>query len=203
MTITVGILLFDDVEELDLAGPWEVFTLAAEVGADLKTVTIAEAVRVIRCVHGLRVIADHGFADAPKLDVLLVPGGMGTRREVGNPVMLDWIRRTAAGCTWVTGVCTGSLLLAGAGVVRGRRYTTHWAFADQLDSLGEGKVIRNARYIADGNLVTAAGVSAGIDMSIWLVGQIFGDELARTAQKVMEYEPEPPYDVRGWVPKGV
>lgn len=203
MTITIGILLFDDVEELDLAGPWEVFTLAAEVGADLKTVTIAEAVRVIRCAHGLRVIADHGFADAPKLDVLLVPGGMGTRREVGNPVMLDWIRRTAAGCTWVTSVCTGALLLAGAAVVHGRRYTTHWAFADQLDSLGEGKVIRDARYIADGNLVTAAGVSAGIDMSIWLVGQMFGDELAKTAQKVMEYEPAPPYDVRGWVPKGM
>jgi transcriptional regulator GlxA family with amidase domain len=175
--------------------------MAAECGAAVKAVTVADTARTVRCAKRLKVVADHGFADAPKLDVLLVPGGMGTRREVGNPKMLDWIRRTAAGCSWVTSVCTGALLLAGAGVVRGRRYTTHWAFADQLDSLGEGKVMRNARYIADGNLVTAAGVSAGIDMALWLTGQIFGDELARRTQKYMEYEPAPPYDVTGWVPR--
>lgn len=201
MTITVGILLFDDVEELDMAGPWEVFTMAEECGAAVKTVTVAEAAGTIRCAKGLRVVADHGFADAPKLDILLVPGGVGTRREVGNVELLSWIRRAADGCQWVTSVCTGALLFAAAGVVRGRRYTTHWAFADNLAALGEGEVVKDARYVADGNLVTAAGVSAGIDMSLWLVGRIFGDELARTAQKYMEYEPAPPYDVRGWMPK--
>ncbi len=201
MTITVGILLFDDVEELDMAGPWEVFTMAEECGAAVRTVTIAQAAGTVRCAHGLRVVADHGFADAPKLDILLVPGGMGTRREVGNVELLNWIRHAAAGCQWVTSVCTGALLIAAAGVVRGRRYTTHWAFADNLAALGEGQVVKNVRYVADGNLVTAAGVSAGIDMSLWLVGQIFGDELAKTAQKYMEYEPAPPYDVTGWMPK--
>lgn len=200
MTTTIGILLFEGVEELDFAGPWEVFTMAAECGADARTVTVAETAGTIRCAKGLQVVADHGFADAPKLDVMLVPGGRGTRREIGNPHMLDWIRRTAAGCSWVTSVCTGALLLAGAGVVHGRRYTTHWAFADNLASLGEGDVVKNVRYVADGNLVTAAGVSAGIDMSLWLTGQLFGDELARMAQKYMEYEPAPPYDVTGWVP---
>lgn len=201
MTTTVGILLFDDVEELDVAGPWQVFTMAQEFGADIKTVAIAENPGTIRCAHGLKIVADHGFADAPKLDLLLVPGGIGTRREVGNAVLVNWIRRTADKCQWVTSVCTGALLIAAAGLVRGRRYTTHWAFADNLAALGEGQVVKNTRYVADGNLVTAAGVSAGIDMSLWLIGQMFGDELARTAQKHMEYEPAPPYDVRGWVPK--
>lgn len=201
MITTIGILLFEGVEELDFAGPWEVFTMAAECGAKVVTVTVAETAGTIRCAKGLQVVADHGFADAPKLDVLLVPGGMGTRREIGNPHTLDWIRRTAAGCSWVTSVCTGALLLAGAGVVQGRRYTTHWAFADNLASLGEGRVVKDVRYVADGNLVTAAGVSAGIDMSLWLIGRMFGDELARTTQKYMEYEPAPPYDVTGWVPK--
>lgn len=203
MTTTVGILLFDDVEELDFAGPWEVFTMAAECGAEVKAVTIADTARTVRCAKGLKVVAEHGFADASQLDILLVPGGIGTRREVGNAELLSWIRRTAADCQWVTSVCTGALLLAAAGVVRGRRYTTHWAFADSLAALGEGQVVKNVRYVADGNLVTAAGVSAGIDMSLWLVGRMFGDELAKTTQKYMEYEPAPPYDVRGWVPKGV
>lgn len=99
-------------------------------------------------------------------------------------------------------MCTGTLLLAGAGVVHGRRYTTHWAFADNLAALGEGEVVKKVGYIADGNPVTAAGVSAGIDMSLWLLGQMLGDEFARTTQKYMEYEPAPPYDVTGWVPEG-
>jgi transcriptional regulator GlxA family with amidase domain len=194
MAITTGILLFEGAEELDFAGPWEVFTMARAGGHEAdRVVTIAERAAPVRCAKGLRVIPDHAFADAPPLDVLLVPGGQGTRREVENPVVLDWLRKAAEPCTWVTSVCTGALLLHGAGLARGRRVTTHWAFVAQLRERGDVTVLEKVRYVRDGKVVTAAGVSAGIDMSLWLVGQIHGAEHARQTQRFMEYDPAPPY----------
>jgi transcriptional regulator GlxA family with amidase domain len=194
MGITTGILIFDDAEELDFAGPWEVFTLAARKEQGDCVVTIAPAPGPVRCAKGLRVLPDHGFADAPALDVLLVPGGQGTRREVSNPVVIDWLRKTAAGCRFVTSVCTGSLLVAGAGLAQGRRITTHWAFLETLRQRGDGAtVVEGVRYVRDGNLVTAAGVSAGIDMSLWLVGQLYDVAHARNVQRLMQYDPAPPY----------
>jgi transcriptional regulator GlxA family with amidase domain len=202
MTITIGMLIFDRVEELDFVGPWEVFTMAQEAGADLSAVTIAPNGGTVRCAKGLRVIADHGFADAPALDVLLVPGGNGTRPLAANQQVLGWIRDTAGTCRWVTSVCTGALLLAASGVAAGRRVCTHWAFADKLAARGEVEVVRDRRFVQDGNIVSAAGVSAGIDMALWLTGRLFGDELGRAAQKYMEYDPAPPYDIAGWIPPG-
>jgi transcriptional regulator GlxA family with amidase domain len=196
---TYGILLFDDAEELDFAGPWEVFTSAAiahrgeRADASDRVVTIAEHERPLRCAKGLRVLADHSFANAPALDVLLVPGGQGTRREVGNPVLIDWLRKAGAGCRWVTSVCTGSLLLHEAGFARGKRVTTHWAFVEQLRKRPEITVLERTRFVRDGNLVTSAGVSAGIDMALWLVGQIHTPEFARRVQHYIEYYPAPPY----------
>jgi len=190
---TIGILLFDDVEELDFAGPWEVFGVMLELGAPGRLVTIAEEDRPIRSAKGLRVLPDHTFADAPALDIVLVPGGQGTRREVDNPVLIEWLRGVAPSCTWVTSVCTGALLLHEAGVTRGRRVTTHWAFVETLRARGDVTVLDGVRYVRDGNLVSAAGVSAGIDMALWLVGQIHGVDVARTAQRHMEYDPAPPY----------
>ncbi|MGH6932588.1 MAG: DJ-1/PfpI family protein, partial [Dongiaceae bacterium] len=200
MTITIGLLIFDRVEELDFVGPWEVFTMAQESGADLRVVTVAPNGGTVRCAKGLRVIADHGFADAPKLDVLLVPGGNGTRALATNETVLGWIRDTARDCRWVTSVCTGALLLAASGVAAGRTLATHWNFADQLEARGEVTVARDRRYVQDGNMVSAAGVSAGIDMALWLTGQLFGDDLARATQKYMEYDPRPPYEIAGWLP---
>jgi transcriptional regulator GlxA family with amidase domain len=194
MARTIGILLFDDVEELDFAGPWEVFaSTTLHLFPDDRVVTIAPELRPVRCAKGLRVVPDFDFASAPPLDVLLVPGGQGTRREVSNPVVIDWIRAAGARCEWVTSVCTGALLLHEAGFAKGRRVTTHWAFVETLRQRGDVTVLAGPRWVRDGNLVTAAGVSAGIDMALWLVGQIYGVDVARKVQKGIEYDPAPPY----------
>jgi transcriptional regulator GlxA family with amidase domain len=193
MGITTGILLFDDAEELDFAGPWEVFTMAARKEQGDRVLTIAQEPGPVRCAKGLRVLPDHAFSDAPELDVVVVPGGQGTRREVDNPVLLDWLRKAAAPCRFTTSVCTGSLLLLGAGLAAGKRITTHWAFLDALRERGGATVVGDVRYLRDGNLVTAAGVSAGIDMSLWLVGQLYDVPHARNVQRLMQYDPAPPY----------
>ena len=191
---TIGIVLFDDVEELDAIGPWEVFTSIRMVEKDAPTVlAIAEHAGTVRCAKGLRVTADHSFADAPALDVLLVPGGQGTRREVDNAALIEWLRKTGEGCEWVTSVCTGALLLHEAGFARGKRVTTHWGFVEELRERGDVTVLGDVRYVRDGNLVTAAGVSAGIDMALWLTGQLYTPKLARQVQRYIQYDPEPPY----------
>ena len=191
MPFTTGILLFDEAEELDFVGPLEVFGMARQEGD--RVVTIAESAEPVRANLGLRVVPDHTIADAPPLDVLVVPGGFGTRREAENPVLLDWIKQAAAGCTWVTSVCTGSMLLEASGVIHGRKVTTHWAMVDTFREKETVTVLDGRRYVRDGNVVTAAGVSAGIDMSLWVVGQLYGVDHARGVQRFMEYDPAPPY----------
>lgn len=210
MATTIGILLFPDAEELDWVGPYEVFSMAGALRAgdetaagpvsdaararhDPRVLTVARTTEPVRCRKGVRVLPDASFEDAPALDVVLVPGGQGTRVEVDNPVLIDWLRKTGEGCTWVTSVCTGSLLLHEAGLARGRRVTTHWAFVPQLRERGDVTVLERTRYVRDGNLVTAAGVSAGIDMALWLVGQLFDPDFARGVQRAIEYDPAPPY----------
>jgi transcriptional regulator GlxA family with amidase domain len=192
MSLTLGILLFDGVEELDFAGPFEVFGMACH-GREARVVTVAERAEPVTGFNGLRVLPDFSFETAPALDVLLVPGGVGTRKQVENPVLIDWLRRTAPGCRWVTSVCTGTLLLHEAGPARGRRVTTHWSFVETLRERGQVEVLEDVRYVRDGNLVTAAGVSAGIDMALWLVGQLFDPAHARRVQRMMQYDPAPPY----------
>ncbi len=193
MGITTGIVIFDEAEELDFVGPWEVFTSAATLNQGDRVVTIAEEERPIVCAKGLRVLPDHTFADAPPLDVVLVPGGMGTRCEADNPVLIDWLRRAGQRCTWVTSVCTGALLLHRAGFTKGKRVTTHWSFVETLRLEPEVTVLERTRYVRDGNVVTSAGVSAGIDVALWLVGQLHGVDSARLVQRWIEYDPAPPY----------
>jgi len=200
MARSIGILIFDDVEELDFVGPWEVLTMANEVAAhqgaaplhDVKLIGQTDA--PVRCAKGMRVLPDRTTATCDKLDILLVPGGSGTRRLAGNAAFLSWIGKIAAGAEWVTSVCTGSLLICAAGLARGKRVTTHWAFIETLRARGEaGEVVADFRYVRDGNLVTAAGVSAGIDMALWLTGQLHGPQFARIVQRAMQYDPAPPY----------
>ena len=192
MTITTGVLLFDDAEELDYAGPWEVLTMARKEGD--RVVTIAERPEPVRSAKGLRVVPDHTFADAPPLDVVLVPGGQGTRREVDNPALLEWLAGAAESAQWVTSVCTGSFLLHAAGPAKGKRVTTHWAAVDELRGrAGDLTVVEDARWVVDGNVVTAAGVSAGIDMALWLTGQLYDVPHARAVQRFIQYDPAPPY----------
>jgi len=193
MAITTGILIFDEAEELDFVGPWEVFSMAATLNPGNCVLLVAEEQRPIACANGMRVLPDYTFADAPALEVVLVPGGMGTRREVDNPVLIDWLRRVGQRCVWVTSVCTGALLLHEAGLAKGKRVTTHWRFIETLRARPDITVLEHRRYVRDGNVLTAAGVSAGIDMALWLVGQLHGVECARNVQRWMEYDPAPPY----------
>jgi transcriptional regulator GlxA family with amidase domain len=191
---TTGIVVFEDVEELDFAGPWEVFGMAAKLRkAGDKLLLLAEHKDPVRCAKGLRVLPDLTFAEAPPLDVLLVPGGFGTRRGVSNPALIGFIRSAGARANWVTSVCTGALLMHEAGLARGKRVTTHWTFIEELRKRGEITVLEDTRYVRDGNLLSAAGVSAGIDMSLWLVGELWGEDFARQVQKQIEYFPAPPY----------
>ena len=198
---TIGIVLFDRAEELDWVGPFEVFTMAREASGEkgpasgLEVVLVSERGGVVQGAKGLRNEVDCTFADAPAFDVLLVPGGIGTRDEMKNPTMLDFLRKQAEGAEWVTSVCTGSAVLEAAGLTRGRKITTHWGYLPTLrENAGEGtEVLERVRYVRDGNLLTAAGVSAGIDAALWLVGELYGVPHARITQKMMEYDPAPPY----------
>ena len=191
MALTTGILVFDDVEELDFVGPLEVLGMACRDGD--RVVTVAEHAEPVRGRKGLRVLADHTLDDAPALDVLVVPGGQGTRREVDNQDLISWIARVAAACTWTTSVCTGAFLLHAAGLLEGRRATTHWGSIDRLRTLDDVIAVDDMRFVRDGDVVTAAGVSAGIDMALWLVGQLYDPAHARGTQRAMEYDPAPPY----------
>ncbi len=192
MEPTIGILIYDDVEELDFVGPWEVLTPKPALAERNRVLTIAESDGPVRCSKGLRVLPDTSFADAPRLDVLLVPGGKGSRSE-GRGVLIDWIRKVAPQLTWLTSVCTGAFLLQEAQLLEGKRVTTHWAFIENLRGRGGFSVLENRRFVRDGNLVTAAGVSAGIDMALWLMGQLHGVDVARKVQRLIEYDPAPPY----------
>ena len=192
MTVT-GILLFDGVEELDFAGPWEVLTMGKLLRPDDRVVTIARTRDTVRCAKGLRVLADHGFEDAPALDVLLVPGGDGTRPMLKDPVALELVRKAAARAQWTTSVCSGSLVLAAAGLLDGKNATTHWYVLPELRAFERVKVVEHVRYVRDGQVVSAAGVSAGIDMALWLFGQLSSPEDARKVQRMMQYDPAPPY----------
>ncbi|MEJ2859278.1 MULTISPECIES: DJ-1/PfpI family protein [unclassified Saccharothrix] len=190
---TYGLLVFDDVEELDFVGPWEVFTASALVrAAGDSAVLVAESLDPVRCAKGLRVLPDRTLADHPPLDVLVVPGGRGARLvQTRNPVVTDWIAGT--GARWVVGVCTGAFLLHAAGVTRGRRVATHWEHERELEDLGGVTVVRDARYVVDGTLLTSQGVSAGIDSALWLVGHLHGRDHAREVRRTIQYDPSPPY----------
>ena len=191
MTRTVGIVLFPVFEELDAVGPFEVFGALADLDPTWRVVTVAEAGGTVAGAHGLEVTADHTFEDCPPLDVVLVPGGFGTRKEMENPRMLDFIRHAAQTASYVTSVCTGALVLHKAGFLAGRKATTHWGAIDLLRGLGHVEIVKE-RYVQDGNVITSAGVSAGIDMALYLVSLLTDPQTARNVQKMMEYYPQPP-----------
>ena len=196
----IGILLFEGVEELDFVGPWEVFAMANAVAEHREQDPLHDLFLIgpdmdpVRCKKGMRVLPDRTQSETDKVDVLLVPGGQGTRREVDNPDMINWIASIALTAKWVTSVCTGSLLLTAAGLTKGRKITTHHGAVELLRARPEQPDVHpEYRYIREGNLVTSAGVSAGIDMSLWLLGEWHGPDFARAVQRAMQYDPVPPY----------
>ncbi len=185
----IAIVLFDRLTALDAVGPYEM--LCRIPGAE--TVFVAERPGPVRNDSGqLALVADKGLDEVRAPDVILVPGGPGQAGQMENPVLLDWLRTTSATSAWTTSVCTGSLLLAAAGLLEGRRATSHWAVLDGLAAFGARPT--GERVVIDGKFVTAAGVSAGIDMGLTLVGKIAGDGQAQTVQLGTEYDPQPPYD---------
>ena len=193
MTKTIGIVLYPDFEELDAIGPYEVFGMFSNVSAgEWQVVNIAESVGPVRSHSGLRIVADHSFDDAPPLDVILVPGGLGSRAAVTNKRLVDFVTRAAADAEWQTSVCTGALILHECGILNGKKATTHWGAIDALRQLPDVKVIDDQRYVRDGNVITSAGVSAGIDMALYLVSLLKDSQTAQNVQKMMEYYPKPP-----------
>lgn len=189
----VGILLFDEVEVLDFAGPFEVFSVTAYSQTDLKPFivnTISETGKLIVARNGLKVQPNYGFKNAPYNDILVIPGGPGARnREISNESVIGWIRERAAEVQLMTSVCTGALLLAKAGLLQGKRATTHWASYDRLESeFPEVKVQRNTKFVDEGRIITSGGISAGINMAFHVVRRLLGPVIAQTTAKRMEYD---------------
>ena len=190
MTRNVGIYIFDNVEVLDFAGPYEVFTCAARVGgaSPFRVRTIAATLAPMRARAGLALQPEADFAGAGKIDVLIVPGGVVTA-ELAKPEVIAWIAAMARDCELVASVCTGAFLLAQAGLLDGRDATTHW---EDLANLGAAypalKVRGDRRWVDTGDIVTSGGISAGIDMSLHLVERLAGRELAVRTARQMEYD---------------
>jgi transcriptional regulator GlxA family with amidase domain len=184
-----GILIFPDVEELDFVGPWEIVGMWSKfaAGPDGRFI-VAQSREPVTCAKGLSVIPHVSFTQCPPLDFLLVPGGQGTRQEVDNPVLINFISEQAQHCTAILSVCTGAFLLHKAGLLSGKEVTTHWGSLERLRALGDVKVVEE-RFVHDGNIWTSAGVSAGIDLMLAFIADIAGEETAGRAQFAAEYYP--------------
>jgi cyclohexyl-isocyanide hydratase len=186
--LKIGILLFDEVTQLDATGPFE--SLARIPGA--RVLFVAKKRSPITAEYGLKIVPDVDFKTCPKLDILLVPGGIGI-----NPLLLDrgtlgFIRRKAAQAKYVTSVCTGSLLLGAAGLLEGRRAACHWLSLPMLKAFGARPSKR--RIERDGRFWTAGGITSGIDFGLWVAGQVAGPRVAKEIQLVLQYDPQPPFD---------
>lgn len=184
-----GILCFQQVEELDFVGPWELLTTWSKyANGPSNCLIVAEKLEPIVCGNGLSINAHHSFSDCPTLDFLLVPGGQGTRREVNNPNLVQFVARQSLSCQAVLSVCTGSFILHAAGLLSGKKATTHWGSLDRLRALGDVEVVEQ-RYIRDGNVWSSAGVSAGADLMLAFISHFAGEETAGTVQLQAEYYP--------------
>lgn len=193
--VSAGIVIFDDVEVLDFAGPFEVFSTTRLDEANRKesqspfdVFLVSETGGPVTASGGMQVAAHHSFKSCPALDILVVPGGWGTRRELENPAMLSWLKERAGSVELLTSVCTGSMLLGFAGLLENRRATTHWRSLEWMQkAFPSVQVERESHVVIDGNLYTSAGISAGIDMAIAVVERYLGQKIARATADHMEY----------------
>ncbi|KAB2940903.1 MAG: DJ-1/PfpI family protein [Hyphomicrobium sp.] len=186
--LEIGALLFEGLDQIDLSGPFEVLSRLSNSTYRI----FAKSLEPVRDVRGLRLTPDATLADAPRLDVLHVPGGFGQQALMDDEETLRWVARQAAGARYVLSVCTGALICGAAGLLKGRRATTHWSAHHLLPLFGAIPV--DERVVIDGSLVCAAGVTAGIDGALRLAGLLRGEDAARTIQLYMQYAPEPPFD---------
>lgn len=184
----IGLLLFPDITQLDLTGPYEVFAKLA--GAEVRLVWKTR--EPVRAGGGMRLIPDITFAECPQLDLICVPGGAGMNPLLTDAEMLGFLRTQAKGARWITSVCTGALVLGAAGLLRGRRATTHWMSHGLLAAFGA--IPTQGRVVIDGNVITGGGVTAGIDFALAVAAEIAGAETAKAIQLGLEYDPHPPFD---------
>jgi transcriptional regulator GlxA family with amidase domain len=193
--LRIAIAVFEGAEELDFVGPWEVLAAWRDLSAhDLEVVLVGESAEPVTCAKGMRVLPNTAWSDVGDVDVLLVPGGRGTRALLGDVAIRSRLQVLKEGGTLLTSVCTGSLVYADAGLLDGRPAATYWAAFDELLALGHDiEPKRDERFVDDGDVITAAGVSAGIDMALHLVGRLGSPDEARQVRRYIQYDPEPPY----------
>ncbi|MDH6577254.1 DJ-1/PfpI family protein [Kitasatospora sp. MAP5-34] len=198
---TIAFAVYPGITPLDLVGPLQVCSALADLVPGFRTVVVGERIEPMPTDTPLALIPSHTFAEVPAPHVLIVPGGLApTLAAMADESLLEHIRRTAGQARIVGSVCTGSLLLAAAGLLEGRRATSHWMYRDLLARFGATPVAE--RWVEDGHFVTAAGVSSGIDMALQLVSRIAGEEVARQIQLFIEYDPEPPFGPIDWTAVG-
>lgn len=197
MATTVGILIFDDVEVLDFCGPFEVFSVTRDLGVPtvdetdkpFNVVLIAERPDIVKARGGLLVQPHATIDDHPPLDIVLIPGGQGTRQEVHNQRLIEWIAKVSQSALLRTTVCTGAFLLAETGLLDGQQATTHWASVERMrETYPSVVVLDNVRFVDAGNILTSAGISAGIDLSLHIVERLLGRNIAEQTARTMEYE---------------
>ena len=188
--INFGILIFDGAEELDFVGPYEVFSILNTYDLKEKKVnvfTIAEKKELVKCANNLKVMPDFSLEDAPKIDVLLIPGGDGRRKEMHNETLRAFILTTAETAKYITSVCTGAFILAETGLLDGKKATTWKGALNELDRYERIEMVKE-RYVVEGNIITSAGVTAGMDMSLYLVEALFGSEARSFVAEEIEYK---------------
>jgi cyclohexyl-isocyanide hydratase len=184
----IGMLIFPRMTQLDMTGPYEVLARLPNTTVDL----IARTLEPVTTDRGMQIVPTTTYADCPPLDVVMVPGGAGQQDLMEDEAALEFLRRAAASAKYVTSVCTGSLVLAAAGLLKGRRATSHWSVVDHLALLGA--IPTHERVVVDGNVVTGAGVVSGIDFALRLAVILDGEQVARELQLQIEYDPDPPFD---------
>ena len=194
-TTRIGLVCFDGMEELDLVGPWEVLRMWQlswpEDGAEVFTLSLDS--ETVTCAKGMQIVTERPIADAGRLDVIVYPGGRGTRKHLGDDRIGTWLRTLASEGTLVTSVCTGSLVLADAGLLRNRPATTYWSELETLTQLDATIEVRpDDRFVDSGEVITAAGVSAGIDMALHMVARLASRERAIEVRRAIQYDPQPP-----------
>ncbi len=189
---TVAILIFEDVEDLDFCGPLTVFSIANR-GMDpdpFLLYTVSQKKKAFMTRHGVTVTPSYSFDDHPAVDILVIPGGLGARREMYNDAVKSWIVKTTASAEYVLSVCTGALLMGAAGLLNGLQATTHYSSFDKLQELvPTATIVKNKRFVDNGKIVVAAGITAGIDASLYLVGKLVNQQCADKVKTIMEYKP--------------
>ena len=185
---SVGIFLFQDMELLDFAGPYEVFSVTGELnGGALHVFTITQDGGAVKTVNGLTVLPDYAFSNHPSVDLLIIPGGVGTKTEMGKDDVLKWVNTTHQRAKLTLSVCSGARLLGKLGLLDGRKCTTHHEVMDALKEIAPNAILTHERFTGDGRLYTSAGISAGIDLSLHIVEKLFGSDVMRKTKEYMEY----------------